>query len=44
MEITMNKGTSLTDDMYNRIAKDGKLGTALRKFLNIPKPKKMGIR
>lgn len=43
METTMNKVTNLTDDMYNRIAKDGKLGTALRELLGIPKTKKMGI-
>lgn len=43
MEIKMNKVTKLTDDMYNRIAKDGKLGTALRELLGIPKTKKMRI-
>ena len=42
-EIKMNKVASLTDDMYNRIAKDGKLGTSLRELLGIPKTKKMGI-
>ena len=43
MEITMNKVTTLSVDMYNRIAKDGKLGTALRELLGIPKTKKMNI-
>lgn len=43
MEVTMNKIGTLTDDMYNRIAKDKKLGTELREFLGIPKTKKMGI-
>lgn len=43
MEIAMNKVTNLTDDMYNRIAKDGKLGASLREVLGIPKTKKMGI-
>ena len=43
METTMSKVTSLTDDMYNRIAKDGKLGASLRELLGIPKTKKMGI-
>ena len=43
MEITMNKIATLTDDMYNKITKDGKLGAALRELLEIPKTKKMGI-
>lgn len=43
MEYTMNKVTTLTDDLYNRVTKDGKLGSALRELLNIPKTKKMGI-
>lgn len=39
----MNKIATLTDDMYNKITKDGKLGAALRELLGIPKTKKMGI-
>lgn len=43
METTMSKMTNLTDEMYNKIAKDGKLGTSLREHLGIPKTKKMRI-
>lgn len=43
METTMNKVTTLDSDTYTRIAKDGKLGVALREKLGIPKNKKMGI-
>lgn len=43
METTMNKVATLDSDTYSRIAKDGKLGAALREKLGIPKNKKMGI-
>lgn len=43
MEVIMNKVATLTDDQYNRIAKDGRLGRDIRELLNIPKTKKVGI-
>lgn len=43
MEIKMNKIATLSDDMYNRIAKDGRLGNKLRELLGIPKTKKIEI-
>ncbi len=43
METTMNKVTSLTDDMYNRISQDGTVEASLRELLGIPKTKKMRI-
>lgn len=43
MEIVINKIANLTDDMYNRIAKDGKLEVSLRELLGIPRTKRMMI-
>ena len=43
MEITMNKVAVLSDDQYNRIAKDGRLGRDIRELLGIPKTKKVNI-
>ena len=43
MEFEMKKITNLTDDMYNRISKDGKLDSSLRELLGIPKTKKMCV-
>lgn len=43
MEITMNKVANLTDNMYCRIVKDGKLETELRNLLGISKTKRMKI-
>ena len=39
----MDKIATLSDDMYNKIAKDGRLGNALREYLGIPKTKRMRI-
>lgn len=43
MEVIMKKVAVLSDDQYNRIAKDGRLGKDIRELLNIPKTKKVCI-
>ena len=43
MKVIMNKVATLSDDQYNRIAKDGRLGKDIRELLNIPKTKKVSI-